>query len=127
MRTPETKQGFSAGGRTRALWAGIVGVPVVWAVQQQLTYVLVPWACHRKDATPLLALTLAMLALVLAGGWVSHREWRRVGGGWPRDTSSDVDERTRFLGMLGMLASGLFALLVVAHGIATAMIDPCAQ
>lgn len=73
---------------------------------------------------PLHLVTLATLALAVAGGLVAWRDWRRSGGEWPGEEGS-VLARSRFMGVLGLLTSAFFALVIVAEWAAKLFLDPC--
>ena len=53
------------------------------------------------------------------------RDWQRVGGGSAEGSAGGPIERTRFLGLLGLLVSSLFSLLILAQGVAAFFLNPC--
>jgi hypothetical protein len=111
------------GGTT---WAGVLGGPLAWFASQQVSYMLVPWACHGG---PLLAIHLAnlvALAIPALAGTFSWREWRRAG----RDVSDErapPEGRQRFLGMMGLTLSGLFGLVILAQTTGALFFGPCVR
>jgi hypothetical protein len=116
------------------LWAGVIGAPMAWGVQLQIGYALVPWVCEHGHHY-LLHLTTIVFALTsIVCGFVCYRYRNppgHVGSESPRSPShtgseqEDVPGRTYFLAILGALSSGLFALVIIAQGIASFFIDPC--
>ena len=108
----------------RVPWAGLAAGPVAWAVNHQLTYMVVPWVCAGGvNLIPLLALLFA--ALAAAGAFIS---WGSLGaaeevvaeshaGGHPR----------RMLAAVSILLASLLTLLLLIQGAAALVIDACAR
>ena len=94
--------------------------PLAWFADTGVNYASAGWACARDF--PLVPVVAAMaLAVVLAGGIVSIREWRRAGmataplGGTPE----------RLLAGLGALAAALFGITILLHGAAGLVFSGC--
>jgi hypothetical protein len=64
------------------------------------------------------------LLLVIGGGLIARREWRRSGATWGNGEAGPIG-RTRFLAGMGMLAGLLFALVIIAQWIPSFILDPC--
>jgi hypothetical protein len=95
------------------LWVGVLLPPLAWFLSQQISYVLVPWACAtgRQFALPLV--TLAMLLPVGIGGVRAWHSWQRTG----QDRSGEAGARRlrrRFIAVGGLLSSGMFVLAILA-------------
>jgi hypothetical protein len=89
-------------------------------------YVIVPWACpvpHRIIYIHLLS--VLVLALSAAAGYLSWREWTRAGRELPNAADPSPVTRTRFLAVIGLMNSALFFLLSLGQGIAALMLNPC--
>jgi hypothetical protein len=57
-------------------WAGLAAGATAWAVDTQLNYALVPWACaHGRNIVPAIAGVLAVVSLL--GALSSLLAWRR--------------------------------------------------
>jgi hypothetical protein len=110
---------------TVPMWAAVLGGPIVWLLQFQVNYMLVPWVCTTGHQCVRHLLALLALLLVLGGGWLACVEWRRQGRGGMEEDLPGFVGRTRFLSMLGMLSSILFALLIVMQDIASFFLSPC--
>lgn len=105
-------------------WAGVLAGPLALAADQLSSYALVKWTCGHQHPIVLHLITLAAL-VVIAGGAVAA--WRGVAEA-PETASIDgghPDDRGRFMGMLGLAMSALFALAVVFLAVPTWMIDAC--
>lgn len=115
---------FREGRGVAALWFAVLAGPLAWMLGLNAGYGLVRVACARDGMLYLHAISLLTLLLALAGGWVARREWKRSGGEWPGEEGGTLP-RSRFMAALGLLASGLFALVIVAQWIASFFLNPC--
>lgn len=107
-----------------ALWYGFLGAPVIWFLQLGLLYIMVPIACATESSVMLHVVDLLALALILAAGWVAYTLWQRAGGGG--DTKpANLETRSRFMSLIGMMASPLFALVLVAQWLGIIILGPC--
>lgn len=105
------------------LWTGILAGPLAWAIDLEASYALVKWSCatHRSDALQLI--TVGALALTGAGAAVAWAAWRRTvreGGHEGRR-----EQRARFMAVLGLTSSALFAITIVAGAVPHWMLDAC--
>ena len=107
------------------LWAGVIGAPVVWAVQMQTGYSLGPWLCKSQAYYVIHIITILCVALTLGAAWLSYRQWKQTGGESPDETDGGAVARRRFLGALGVITSLMFTMLIVAQGLASFFYDAC--
>ena len=113
-----------------SFWAGVIAAPLLWGMYLQFTYMLVPWVCVSKRTWVLHLTTTAFLALIGVGGYLSWYDWHHSPGEHSGAGSDSPDVslgRHRFVGMLGMMSSALFFLVVLATGLASFFHDPCAD
>ncbi len=105
------------------LWTGIVAGPLAWAFDLEASYALVKWTCaaHRSDVLPLIS--VGALVLVAAGAAAALAAWRQNGREAGRE--DDRQQRARFMAILGLTSSALFALTIVAGALPNWMIDAC--
>jgi hypothetical protein len=116
--------------------AGLYVGPAAWLVSTQANYVLVPWSCaHGFRAVPLVALPL--IAVSLAGGYLSWRALGGLHGGGERAVPEADGNRGASLGdpkdgkphrlvaAIGILTALLFALAITVHGVAGLVFDGC--
>ena len=102
-------------------WIGVFLAPAAFFTHLQLNYVVVPWSCTTHRRIWVHVVSLIAVALALAGTWAAVRVHRRT-----TDASgSSAIPRTRFLGVVGLLMSGVFSLLLVAQLVAGLVISPC--
>ncbi|HEX8363419.1 MAG TPA: hypothetical protein VF613_25080 [Longimicrobium sp.] len=107
-----------------ALWFAVLAGPIAWMLGLNVQYSLVRVACAKSAMLPLHLLSLATLALAVAGGVVAWREWRRAGAEWPGEGPGTLP-RSRFMAALGLLTSPLFALTILAQWVANLFLNPC--
>ena len=108
-----------------ALWAGVIGAPMVWLTQFVINYALVPYVCHSRKFFSFHLTTLIALILVTAAGVVCWKEWIDTGLRPPSSEDGGRLGTTRLIALVGLLSSVLSFLLILGQGIATFMIDPC--
>jgi len=115
---------WRAGPMGIALWAAVLGAPLIWAIQFETGYALVPKVCTFQGHYVLHIVSLLGLVLALIGGFLSWRQWRRIGGS-PDETEGGPIGRRRFLGALGVFSALLYSMLIIAQGIASFFFDAC--
>jgi hypothetical protein len=106
------------------LWFAVLAGPAAWIVGLEADYSLVRIACAWETMLPLHLVTVATLSLAAAGGLVARRQWERVGRGWPGE-GWGPEARSRFMAVIGMLASAFFAVAIVAQWISKLFLHPC--
>jgi hypothetical protein len=122
MREELAPPPFAVTGGTT--WAGVLGGPLAWFTSQQLSYALVPWACHGGPLIAIHLTNLGALAVVALAGAFAWRE-RRGAGPHVSDERAPPEGRQRFLGLIGLTLSGLFGLVIVAQMIGAFFFGPC--
>ncbi|HEV7889655.1 MAG TPA: hypothetical protein VGP08_03400 [Pyrinomonadaceae bacterium] len=126
LLTTEGKREFAKTGGLFALWAGLLAGPVVWLLQFQTNYTLVPILCRGGAHNfALHAVFVVALLLVASAGLLAWRNFRAAG-----DTDEGTDEsgvlpRTRFMSLLGLCVTGVFFLVILAQWIASWVFGPC--
>jgi hypothetical protein len=107
-----------------ALWFAVLAGPVAWMLGLNAEYNLVRVACAKQDMLPLHAVSLLTLLLALSGGVVAWREWKRAGREWPGEEGGPIG-RSRFMAAVGLMASALFSLTILAQWAAHFFLNPC--
>ena len=120
----EAAKDFKEGARPGALWAGVLAAPLAALWQQSICYALVPRVCWSGREWQLHLVSLLALALTLAGGLLSWRNWRKAGARWETDEAG-VRPRSSFMAAVGILVSAFVALVVVAQWIAVFVYSTC--
>jgi hypothetical protein len=122
--TIDTDTGTRDGTRFGALWAGILVGPIASLVALEVSYVLVHRACATGQMAPVHLSFLACLLATVGAGVLSWREWGRWGGRLA-SAQGGPEGRSRFLALLGILSSALFALTILSQWSATLYYHPC--
>jgi len=105
------------------LWFGILCPPIVWAIQMQTNYSLVPIECFGGSRLPMLTTSFVAFVISALAGVIAFKNWRRFGSDWPDDASGS--RRPLFMSALGLLVSGMFSLVIASQAIATMVFHPC--
>lgn len=102
-------------------WIGVFLAPAAFFAHLQLNYVVVPWSCTTHQRFWVHVISLVAVVLAVGGTWAAVRVHARTRNG----TAAESIPRTRFLGLVGVLMSGVFSLLLVAQLVAGLVISPC--
>jgi hypothetical protein len=97
--------------------------PTAWFLSQQISYALIPWACATGRQFALPIVILAMWLVAVAGGVIAWRRWRLTGRN--SESSAGGPPRSRFIALVGMLSSGLFAMAIRAQVIPSVILSAC--
>ncbi|HKG13264.1 MAG TPA: hypothetical protein VKB12_07990 [Pyrinomonadaceae bacterium] len=109
-----------------ALWAGLLAGPVVWLLQFQTNYTLVPVLCRGGARNVALhAVFVVALLLVASAGLLAWRNFRAAGATAEGTDDSGVLPRTRFMSLLGLCVTGVFFLVILAQWVASWVFGPC--
>ena len=106
------------------LWAGILAGPVAWALDLLISYAVVKWTCLRAQQWPLDVCTLGALALAAAGAALSWHALQQTMYAEPTDGGAPP-QRAKFMAILGVATSALFALQIAAAWIPRWVLDAC--
>jgi hypothetical protein len=123
MRTPEHDP--ASPRRAAWLWLGILGPPLIWLLQFEFKYALAARTMPGARAA-VIAASLVSLIAVGACGLTASRQ-HRLAAASPLDRFARTVPRTRFMAMLGVMSSGLFALLIIGQFLADLFIEPGLQ
>jgi hypothetical protein len=108
--------------RDRAVLVAVAGSGTAWIVHFGAAYVVVALGCPRGWPALgwlLAALTVVCASAALAVGVFAFRRRRRAARG------NAAGEAQRLLFAVGILLAALFALAVVAGGVAVVALPPC--
>lgn len=106
------------------LWTGILAGPIAWAFDLMASYAVVRWVCHTGRYGVLPLITFASLAAVIGGAAVSWTALLRTVDDVPTD-GGRPRQRARFMALLGLASSALFALQILAGAIPHWVLDAC--
>ena len=106
------------------LWTGILAGPVLWAIDEQLSYALVYRTCVTHN--PMLVRGITVISLLGVAG-AAMTAWNALSR-TAHDTPSDGGlprQRARFMAILGLSMCAFSALAIVALGFPKWMFDAC--
>src|SRR5205085_11119411 len=106
------------------LWVTILVGPVLMLAQQQLQFMLVPWACATGLRPYLWIVTAVSILIVLGAAANARRMWQQTGADWPSEEGGAMP-RTRFMAAGALLLNLMFAFAILAQGIPTFILNPC--
>ena len=105
-------------------WWKVLVPPVVFLTELSVSYAYVPRACDAQRTQVLHWMLLAALAIVCVSAVLAWRDYVGLGRQLPHDYGTP-QERARFLALLGVLITTLFAVAMVAQGVAQLSVSPC--
>jgi hypothetical protein len=103
--------------------AGLFAGACAWIISTQLNYSLVSLICATQMPWAIPLITLVLIAVSLAGGFLSWRAWTTPTMEPPPDSS--IAEPRRFLAGVSMLSAALFALVIATQGSAALLLQGC--
>jgi hypothetical protein len=103
------------------LWFAILVGPLAWLPYLQTVYALVASACSSQRRPVLVVIAAAAVLLAAAGAVVGRRALASL----PAEPSSAAAHRARFMAVLGIASSLLFALAIAAGAIPSVVLRPC--
>jgi hypothetical protein len=106
------------------LWTGILAGPMAWALDLTASYAAVKPVCRTQSGGILPLITFVCLAMVTSGAAISWIALQRTAGDVATD-GGQPRQRARFMAILGLTSSALFALQILASAIPWAVIDAC--
>jgi hypothetical protein len=109
------------------LWTVNLGPPILWLLQFQVRYALVPWCCANGNRSLLWLASGISVFLVLVFTTLAICAWKRLRPELPDEAASVSRPRARFMALVGLMSSGLFGLATVAQALPVWWIDPCIQ
>jgi hypothetical protein len=112
------------GGGLAKLWGAFIVAPLAWLIDLESSYAIVDWACSHDRRAVLFVIPLAALALIGVAAWLCWSAWSDLRRGVEFEGGS-VEDRSRFLAVIGLMMSATFALLVVTTFAARYLLSPC--
>jgi hypothetical protein len=104
-------------------WSGLAVGPAAWAIDTQLNYALVDWACAKgSNPTPVIAAVFALISVGAAAS--SFVAWQRQEGPAAPELEQDGHPQQLLAGV-GVAAGLLFAVVIAMQGLAGLLLEPC--
>ena len=95
-----------------SLWSGILAGPIAFAINLELRYALVHWACEHGSAAVLLWIAVPLVLVCVAGAFLAR-------------TGLAGSQRMRFMAYGGLMLSAISAMSILASMIPDLFLSPC--
>jgi hypothetical protein len=106
------------------LWTSMLSGPVAFAINLQVGYALVKWACSREQEFLLPLVAILALALTVWGAWLGWTCLVKV-----RDAANEqgghIIDRSYFMAIVAIGLNALLALWVLTTMFPQAVLSPC--
>ncbi len=109
-----------------AVWFAFLAPPIAALAHLQASFVLQHIACLTHSKIQVHAVSLALLAVVIAGGAVAQREWAKEGSSDPRELPGPVGPR-RLLALFGMVGAFMSGLFILAQWFPAFVYEACTR
>jgi hypothetical protein len=106
------------------LWIGILAGPIAWATNLLVGYALAHWTCNSQHQFVLHLFALGALIVTAAGASAALHSARQIPRETPTEGGRPID-RSRFMALLGLMMSALFATVLIATVVAQWGLDAC--
>ena len=135
--TQSTTQSYPPKPSIRSLWLGLLAGPIVWSLYFIGGYALSEAACYlgfldgtllgfNALTTILLLLTTVAFVAIVGIGWLDYQNWRRLRSRRYKEvTVGQIDDYGSFMAVVGLMLSGLSALLTLVIGLAVPFLPMC--
>jgi len=104
-------------------WWGIFAGPIAWAMDEGFSYSVVQHACSTGHFYVLYAATAVFISVALSGFFVALKSYLRFPQG--ELDSGKPHDRAQFQGILGMIFSLGFLVVILALGVPRWLLSPC--
>jgi hypothetical protein len=98
--------------------------PIAWTIDLLVQYSLAQWSCTTEHRFVLQLVSLGALVVTAAGAAAAWRGLQQTPRDAPTEGGRPID-RSRFMALLGLLTSLLFAIVIVAALIPVWVLDAC--
>jgi hypothetical protein len=106
------------------LWCAFIAAPLAWLIDLESSYAIVGWACSHDRRDVLFLIPAGCLGAIGVAAWLCWSAWNDLRREAEFEGGS-VEDRSRFLAVIGLMMSATFALLVVTTFAARYLLSPC--
>ena len=106
------------------IWFAALAPPIAALSHLQFLYIVEHTACATQNKIGLHLVSLALLLLDIAGGFVARREWLKLGADDPKQLPGPLGSR-RLMALFGMVGALIFGLFILAQWFPTIVLGVC--
>ena len=106
------------------LWTSMLAGPLAFALNLQVGYALVKWACSREQEFLLVVVALLAVATAAGGAWLGWSCLVKVRDGANEQGGRLVD-RSYFMAVVAIGLNLLLMLQIVTSAVPTIVLSPC--
>ena len=108
------------------IWFAVLAPPIAALSQLQAGYIFEHVACSTGSKLGIHLVSVILLLVVLCGGLVARREWKREGSQDPQQLPGPVGTR-RLMSLFGMVGAFIFGLFILAQWFPSFVLAPCVR
>jgi hypothetical protein len=105
------------------LWTAMLAGPTAFALNHQIGYALVKWACDREQTFLLTLVAAATFGLAMWGAYLGWSCLQQLRGG--DDRGGTIVDRSYFMAVIAIGLDLLVALLIVLTAFPQFILSPC--
>jgi hypothetical protein len=121
---PEHERGYWEHGGLLLLWTAMLAGPIAGALNLQLGYALVKWACATGRTSVLIVMTFGTLAIAIVGAALGWWSLEKIGAA-ANEQGGRTTDRSYFLAMVAIGFNLLLALLTLFWAVPPFVLSPC--
>jgi hypothetical protein len=124
-----TRRQFGSPKAIAAAWIGILAGPTAWVTQLSLSYPVAQLSCHAgftdQHTISLHVISAGCLLLTAFGAWTAARTVEFTRQRPSISDGGDRIDRSRFMALLGLMMSALFATVILFSWVPPFFIHDC--
>lgn len=112
-------------GELALQWFGVLGAMLAWSVESGISYAGTAHACSTGRYYLLYINSVVAIVVSIAAIAVAYRTYRLGTDAGSSSAEGSLAGRTHFMGLLGLLNSGFFTVVVLANALPRFILSPC--
>jgi hypothetical protein len=105
------------------LWTSMLAGPTAFALNHQIGYALVKWACSREQTFLLTLVAVATFGLAMWGAYLGWTCLQKLGDA--NDRGGRREDRSYFMALVAIGLDLLIALLIIMAAFPQFILSPC--
>jgi hypothetical protein len=121
---PDAERYYASNRGTATLYAGLLLPAAGWMLHLLASFTLATRLCDGRHHWILHVVLLVAVAMAVAGGIFSWRNWRGTGSAFDDDRGGVIG-RSNFLAIAGLASAAFFGLVILLTEVPNWFLDPC--